>query len=48
MHGSKPISYVSKTFLFVRFSLLTVFPLVIVMAVMGHRIKRFYIITILN
>ena len=37
LYGGKPFLYVCKTFWFVRFSLLTVFLLVIVVAVMGHR-----------
>ena len=37
LYGGKPFSYVYKTFWFVRFSLLIVFLLVIVVAVMGHR-----------
>ena len=37
LYGGKPFLYVFKTFWFVRFSLLTVFLLVIVVAVMGHR-----------
>ena len=35
--GSRPFLYVSKTFWFVRFSLLTVFLFAIVVAVMDHR-----------
>ena len=37
LYGGKPFLYVCKTFWFVRFFLLTVFLLVIVMAIMGHR-----------
>ena len=36
LYGGKPFLYVCKTFWFVRFFLLTVFLLVIVVAVMGH------------
>ena len=36
LYGRKPFLYVSKTFLFVRFSLLTVFLFVIAVAAMGH------------
>ena len=37
LHGRKPFLYVSKTFLFARFSLLAVFLFVIIEAVIGHR-----------
>ena len=37
LYGGKPFYYVCKTFWCVRFSLLTVFLLAIVVAVMGHR-----------
>ena len=40
LYGGKPFVYVCKTFWFVRFSLLTVFLLVIVVVVMGHRIFK--------
>ena len=36
LYGDKPFVYVCKTFWFMRFSLLTVFLLVIVVVVMGH------------
>ena len=37
LYGGKSFLYVCKTFWFVRFSLLTLFLLVIVVAIMGHR-----------
>ena len=40
LYRDKPFVYVCKTFWFVRFSLLTVFLLVIVVVVMGHRIFK--------